>query len=134
MYNSQIIAQLSDESTISILTCKAGDEIYAMYGHTALRVSDPITHKDEIYNYGLFNFSEPNFTIKFLRGKLLYHLGITNSQRFIYQYTQQKRSIIEQVLNLTLDQRNAIYRALIENMKPDNRSYQYDFFFEIYKF
>ncbi len=130
MYNSQIISQLSEQSSVSILTCKPGDEIYSMYGHTAVRISDPVTQKDEVYNYGLFNFSEPNFTMKFLRGKLLYHLGITNSKRFSYQYTQQKRSIVEQVLNLSLDQRNAIYRALLENMKPENRSYKYDFFFD----
>jgi len=101
-----------------------------MYGHTAIRISDPVTKKDEIYNYGLFSFSEPNFTMKFLRGKLLYHLGVTNLGRFTHQYTQQKRSIIEQVLNLNLEQRNALYSALRENMRRENRSYKYDFFFD----
>jgi hypothetical protein len=42
----------------------------------------------------------------------------------------EDRSVIQQQLNLTLEQKNKIYNFLIENIKPENRFYQYDFFFD----
>ena len=68
-------AQLSSEATISILTCRPGDSLENIFGHTAIRIVDPATNKDEIFNFGIFSFNEPNFAIKFMRGKLLYRLG-----------------------------------------------------------
>lgn len=124
------IAQLSDSASISILTCRQGDEVWNTFGHNAIWVVDPITKKSEIYNYGLFNFNEPNFTIKFLRGKLLYALGIQRRDSFLNNYTIEERTVLLQKLNLNTDQRNKLYLGLRENYKPKNRKYLYDFFFD----
>jgi len=123
-------AQLSDSATISILTVRQGDSIDNAFGHTAVWVVDPITKKSEIYNFGIFNFDEPGFTMKFLRGKLLYSLGINNKKNFFNNYDTQKRTILEQKLNLNTEQRNNIYLSLRENYKKENRKYLYDFFFD----
>jgi len=123
-------AQLSDSATISILTVRQGDRIDNKFGHTAIWVVDPITKRSEIYNYGGFNFNEPGFTMKFLRGKLLYSLFIERKKDFFDNYYSQKRTILEQKLNLNTDERNAIYLALRENYKKENRKYLYDFFFD----
>lgn len=124
------IAQLSEDAKISIITCRQGDEIYNTFGHTAIRVYDPGTRKDELFNFGVFNFNEPGFTPKFLRGKLLYYLGKNRYTKFLDNYTDEKRTVIEQHLNLNQLEKEAVYSALRENYKPENRRYLYDFFFD----
>ena len=112
------------------MTCRQGDDLYNTFGHNALWVSDPVTKKSEIYNYGLFDFDEPNFLMKFLRGKLLYALGIQRRESFLNNYSLEKRSILIQKLNLNTAQRNKLYLGLREDYKPQNRKYLYDFFFD----
>lgn len=123
-------AQLSNDATISILTCRAGDEVENIFGHTAIRVVDPATQKDEVYNYGTYDFNKPNFMWKFLRGELEYKLSGSTFSNFIRTYQYQKRSVFEQVLNLDRAQRNKIYNTIQENYKPENREYIYEFFFD----
>jgi len=130
-------AQLSDASEISLLTCRRGDDIYNMYGHTAIRITDPAVRMDQVYNYGVFSFSEPGFLMKFLRGKLLYRLEKSSYTRFTRNYipsdrygVARGRSIIAQTLNLTTAEKNKIYQALETNCLPANKSYYYDFFFD----
>ena len=128
-----LAAQLSDKAEISVLTCRRGDAMYNMYGHTAVRISDPVLRMDQVYNYGIFNFNEPGFVMKFLRGKLLYRLGKRSyggKRGFANDYKIEKRSIIAQQLNLTTAEKNRIYQALELNNLPENRSYFYDFFFD----
>ncbi|NNE25595.1 MAG: DUF4105 domain-containing protein [Saprospiraceae bacterium] len=122
--------ELTELSEISILTCRPGDDIYNTFGHTAIMVRDPALGKNEIYNYGIFDFKTPGFTMKFLRGKLLYYLGLQRYKTFINAYNYERRSVFEQKLNLNLEDRRNIYSALKENYKPDNRAYLYDFFFD----
>ncbi|MFY7861788.1 MAG: DUF4105 domain-containing protein, partial [Chitinophagales bacterium] len=43
----------------SILTCDQGDEIYSTFGHSAIRYQDSSNGIDWVYNYGLFDFSDP---------------------------------------------------------------------------
>jgi len=122
--------QLSDQAQISVLTCRKGGELYSMYGHTAIRVKDPSVRMDQVYNYGVFSFEEPGFAVKFLRGKLRYFLAKSSWAGFRNSYLRQERSIHEQILNLDQTAINQLYAALEENLKPDNRAYQYDFFFD----
>ncbi len=127
---SPLFGQLSEAATVSLLTCRQGDDAYNTFGHTAIHIIDPVTKKNEIYNYGLFSFKEPGFLSKFLRGKLLYWLGIQSQKDFIDNYAFEKRSIYKQILNLNTEQKNNIYQKIRENYKPENRKYKYDFFFD----
>ena len=129
-FAQNLISQLSQQAEISLITCRPGDEIYSTFGHTAIRVQDPTRDMDILYNYGMFSFDEPNFTAKFLRGKLEYWLGIESYRSFINSYSNEKRTVIEQKLKLDFDQRNQVFRALRNNLKPENRKYLYDFFFD----
>ncbi len=123
-------AQLSQQATISVLTCRAGDDLYNMFGHTAVRVQDPVMNLDVVYNYGLFSFKEEGFMMKFLRGKLNYWVGRASYGAFIHNYKAEKRSVIEQVLDLDHKQVTQLYQALRQNIKPENKYYKYDFFFD----
>lgn len=121
---------LSPEAQLSLLTCEPGDALYEAFGHTAIRVHDPVSNFDRVYNYGIFNFDQPNFYLNFTKGYLRYMLGTTNFQRFVYQYSYYNRTVHEQVLNLREDQKQAVFNFLQHNSLPENREYYYDYFFD----
>ena len=124
------IGQISSSTQISLLTCDPGDALYSTFGHSAIRVFDPNQDLDIVYNYGTFDFDEPNFYTKFLRGKLLYKLSRYGYSSFLNEYHREKRAIREQVLELDSLQKISFINALEENYKPENQYYLYDFFFD----
>lgn len=115
---------------ISILTCRSGDELYSTFGHTAIRIKNSKKDFDSVYNYGLFSFDTPNFYMKFMRGQLPYLLGKTKMHYFLREYQAEKRSVIEQKLILSNDKKKSIISFLENNVKPENRAYAYDFFYD----
>jgi len=115
---------------ISILTCAPGEELYSTFGHSAIRVTDSVSHNDIVYNYGTFNFDEPGFYTKFIRGKLSFYLSTDDFESFIEEYREEKRDITEQVLNLTCAEKYNVVMLLQANMLPANRTYKYDFTFD----
>lgn len=123
-------AQLSEESEISMVTILPGDPVYSMFGHSALRVRDPVHEIDRLYNYGTFDFSDPLFIPKFAYGHLRYFLSVVPYSAALRAYERQRRPVIEQKLNLTREQRSALFRFLRVNARPENRYYQYVFFFD----
>jgi len=112
---------------ISIITCAAGEEIYSIWGHTAVRVVDSVNQTDIVFNYGTFNFNEPNFIAKFLKGDLLYFVSVNNYSDFLNEYQFEKRNVYEQVLKLSNTEKIKWYTALQVNMMGDNRFYLYNF-------
>ncbi len=122
--------EISSETRISLLTCRPGDPVYSTFGHTAIRIQDPVNELDIAFNYGIFSFEEKNFTLKFLRGKLPYILGIQNFERLLQEYRFDKRSVFEQVLNLSYPEKKKVFAFLVENYKPEIIKYMYVFFFD----
>ncbi len=122
--------QLSDNAFISVLTCSEGDELYSAFGHSAIRICDPETKIDYVFNYGTFDFDTPNFYLKFANGKLNYMLSYGYFKNFLPEYFRRNRSVNEQVLNLSSNEKQKIFNALIENYEPENRYYKYDFFYD----
>lgn len=112
---------------ISIITCGPGDELYSLFGHTAIRVIDGTNHTDTTYNWGGFTFDQPNFYLKFVRGKLLYYSNADYYPEFLQEYIEENRSVYEQVLNLDSASKHKILDAIAHNMQGDNRFYKYDF-------
>ena len=124
------IPALSEQSDISMVTILPGDAIHAEFGHSALRVRDPALGIDRLYNYGTFDFRDPWFVPKFTYGRLTYFLSVSPSPAAFRHYRRQERPIIEQHLRLSRAQRDALFRFLEINARPENRSYQYDFLFD----
>lgn len=122
------IITLSPNSRVSILTCGSGDELYSIFGHTGIRVHDPENGMDLVFNYGTFDFNDEQFYTKFVRGKLDYFLSASSYQDFIGSYMQEDRSVTEQVLNISYEQRQAVLEFLYWNFKEENKYYKYDFF------
>lgn len=121
---------LSEGACISLLTCTPGEELYAHYGHTAIRVLDEQNDLDVVFNYGIFDFNTEHFYWKFVRGETWYELGAVPFWWFIREYEETRRPVYEQVLNLTPEQCQAIWKALVENYQPENRKYLYNFVFD----
>ena len=131
LLNSPTIqAQDSIQNTnlrFSLITCDAGEDIYTIWGHTAIRVIDSVNHTDIVYNYGSFDFNTPNFIAKFVKGNLLYFISADTYQNFLYEYQYFERDVHEQVLNISTAEKIKWYQSLQTNMIGDNRFYLYNF-------
>ncbi|MDN5869696.1 MAG: DUF4105 domain-containing protein [Nitrococcus sp.] len=121
---------LSAQAELSLLTILPGHAIYSMYGHSALRVHDPKQRIDWVYNYGTFSFKDSFFVGKFLYGNLRYRLSVAPYRLALLDYLAQGRPVIEQTLNLTPAQEDALFRFLQINYRPRNRHYRYNFLFD----
>ena len=120
---------LSAYSEISVVTAGPGSELYEAFGHSAIRIKDPVLNFDIIYNYGMFDFNQPNFILNFTKGKLLYKLARYNFNFFLSSYNNDSRWVKQQVLNLSLQERQELFIYLENNASPKNASYLYDPFF-----
>jgi len=119
--------QLSEKSSISLLTCSPGSELHAAFGHSAIRVKDDYQGIDIVFNYGTFDFEAPNFYLKFLRGELDYFLSTSSFIQFANYYQYYGRGVIEQRLNLNSPQKQELFDALNQALLPENRFYRYEF-------
>lgn len=118
---------LSQRAQISLLTCGPGNELYSVFGHTAIRVYDPATGVDYVYNYGMFDFDTGNFYLKFVKGDLQYFVGVDSYQDFVYTYRYYNRDVFEQVLNLSDIQKQAIANDLNASLQEGKKFYTYKF-------
>lgn len=121
------ITQTDCRIRISLITCAPGDELYSTFGHTALRITDSASSTDNIFNWGTFNFDDPDFYSKFVRGKLDYFLSVEKPDQFLQSYYYEQRSVIEQELNLSCEEKHQLYNAVKTNLQGSNKYYKYDF-------
>ncbi len=119
-----------DSVEISLITCSPHEEIYSLYGHTALRYHDQRNGQDLLFNYGVFNFKAPHFVARFILGMTDYELGVIPMKPFCKEYQKWGSAVFEQVLNLTAEEKMRIRLALAINMRPENRVYRYNFFYD----
>jgi len=128
---AQTAPKLSMQAEISLITCSPTDEaVFTLYGHTALRVNDPGSKIDWVYNYGRFDFSAPNFMYRFAKGETDYKLDTSYFSFFLMEYTSRGSEIYEQVLDLLPEEKESLWQALEWNRRPENRVYRYNFFFD----
>ena len=119
-----------DSVEVSLLTCQPHDEVYSLYGHTALRWHDlRLGGLDLAFNYGVFDFKKPHFVARFVFGLTDYELGAYPYKYFVEEYRRFGSMVTEQVLNLTDEEKSAIHEALAINLRPENKIYRYNFFY-----
>lgn len=110
---------------VSVITCAPGKEVYELYGHTALRIKG--ADFDSVWNYGVFDFNEPNFVGRFVKGDLMYMVAGYPFDWFMPEYVENGRRVEEQVLNLTVSESETLRKSLQTNALPQNRRYPYDY-------
>lgn len=122
------IPTASANTKCSLLTVSAGSQLYSLYGHTGLRFYDEQQGFDFVVNFGYFDFSTPNFYLKFVKGDLKYFVGIDRYEDFYANYVFEQRGIKEQVLNLKSHEIQAIINDLAAIVNSDGKFYTYKFF------
>lgn len=122
---------LSDDAQISLLTNTPWDgAIYALFGHTSIRVNDPNTGIDTVFNYGIFSMSSSGFIFHFVKGETDYMVAAIPYAYYLEDYQERKVGVIEQVFNLTQEEKQEVYDALVVNSQPENRVYRYNYFYD----
>lgn len=118
-----------DSIIVSILTCSPGDEIYELCGHSAVRVrgvadGHPI---DSVWNYGVFDFNQPNFVYRFVKGETDYCVAGYPIEWFMPEYVEGRRTVTEQDLNLTDAEKRQMLGILRNAAQPENCVYRYNY-------
>ena len=118
----------ADDTRFSFLTCSPGDEAYSLFGHTAIRYVNESRNMDIVFNYGYFDFDSPGFMGRFLLGETDYRLGAVPYKAFIPEYISRGSSVTEHILDLTEEQEERLLAALVENNRPGNNVFRYNYF------
>ena len=127
--DSTLVRDIHDSIRVSLVTCSPGTEVYAVYGHTALRVEIPAQGVDMAINYGLFSFEAPNFVWRFIKGETDYVVGAVGYPMFEREYTERGSSVTLQQLNLSEEEKIRLIDLLNLNLRPENREYRYNFLY-----
>ena len=124
------VRSISDSAKFYLVTCEPAKEIYERFGHSGIRVYDPVTKIDEVFHWGLFSFDTPNFVGRFISGNTDYQMGVYSTKFFLPQYVERGSSVYAQELNLTSEQKHALWAKLWDNYRPENRKYRYNFIYD----
>jgi hypothetical protein len=127
---NKLFSQTMSDTSFFLITCGPGIETYSHYGHSALRVTIPSQNIDLVYNWGVFDFSTPNFAYKFAKGRLEYMLDTETLNQFLRAYLFEQRWVEIQKINLSPSETKILMQLIAENLKPENVKYRYDFFYD----
>jgi hypothetical protein len=122
-------ADEGSDLTVYALTFGPGEHPFLKFGHNAILVQ-PKEGTGWVFNFGTFDFADPDLLPKFLRGRFSYWLSVGGAESTIDAYRAEDRTILSQELDLTPAQKSALWNALRENARPENRAYLYDYFFD----
>ncbi|MDR2843485.1 MAG: DUF4105 domain-containing protein [Candidatus Symbiothrix sp.] len=124
-------AMETDSLQVSLLTVlPRSNEVYTIFGHTALRVHDSSQNLDMVFNWGTFDFNAPYFIYHFVKGETDYYLSYSPYDHFLYSYSMGNADIVEQTLDLPAEGKACLMQKLAENMRPENVVYRYNFLFD----
>ncbi len=110
------------------MTFGPGREVWERFGHNAIWIHDPVHGTDEAYNYGLFDFHQENFVLRFVRGQMWYWMAGFPAHQYVEQYRRDNRSVWVQELELSPDATARLQRFLRWNAEPEHRFYHYDYY------
>ncbi len=124
-----VAGSIYDSIQVSLLTCQPHDEVYSLYGHTAIRVQNPGEGYDVAVNYGVFDFNTDYFVLKFVFGRTDYMMGIFDFDDFLREYRYWGSGVYQQHIDLTTAEKAVFMQHLAENSKPQNAVYRYNFYY-----
>jgi hypothetical protein len=126
----EVQAQPMPDTTVYLITCGPGTDTYSIYGHSAIRIYIPKNKSDMVYNWGVFDFGAPNFAWNFAKGRLDYYVREEPLSQFLKDYIYERRYVYSQRLNINPDETKRLVSLIYENIKPENATYKYDFFYD----
>lgn len=116
--------------TVYLLTFGWGDAVWERFGHNAIWIQDRARGTDVTYNWGMFDFNQPNFLRRFLTGDTRYWMEAIDLAPMIRHYRERNRSALAQELNLTPAQRLKLQQFVEWNARPENKFYRYDYYLD----
>jgi hypothetical protein len=120
--------QIGQNVTITLLTMGSGKEVWELFGHNALWIHDNVTGRDTVFNWGVFDFHQPRFIQRFLKGEMLYAMGGDPLSQQLAVYRYLNRTVAAQELDLSVAQRDSILHQIQWYAQPENINYRYDYY------
>ncbi len=114
---------------IGVVTMQPGEEYWSRFGHNAILVESPGGER-LLYNYGFFDFEQPGFLARFLRGRMLYQLAVLPYAQDLAYYDREGRGVSLQWLRLNPVEADRLATFLEWNARPENAEYRYDYFLD----
>lgn len=120
-----------EQLSISVITFGRGDAVHQYFGHNAFVIEAPSVEQPSatVFNYGMFTFG-PGMIPQFLKGRLHFWVGATELQQTAAQYARANRDVRLLELNLSPTARAAVFARLLHDVRPENREYLYDHYFD----
>jgi len=113
---------------VYLMTVGQGSFIWEKFGHNAIWIRDEARDIDIAYNWGVFDFDEPGFIGRLIRGQMMYRLERFNGQALASAYVRDNRSIWLQELNLTPALEAELFEFVEWNAREENKHYRYDYY------
>jgi hypothetical protein len=110
------------------MTMGPGNRVWERFGHNAIWIHDPVKGTDQTYNYGLFDFGQEGFLLRFIQGRMWYWMQGFPAQSYVEQYRRANRSVWVQELEMAPRARKELQQFLEWNEQPENRFYHYDYY------
>ena len=114
-----------EEAKVSIISIGEGSSLADAFGHTGIRVIS--NGNDIVFNFGVYDFSAPNFYSNFVKGRPVYKLAVQKYENFKDGYIYQNRYLVEHELNMSEESKMNIIDMLVNNSRPENKYYTYDY-------
>ncbi|MHB0949076.1 MAG: lipoprotein N-acyltransferase Lnb domain-containing protein [Gemmatimonadaceae bacterium] len=116
--------------TVEVITWAQGEPVWERFGHNAIRIRDARTGSDLAYNWGMFDFNQPNFVGRFLTGDTKYWMEPTPTALMVQFYQRLGRPATIQRLSLTPAQAARLQQFVEWNAREENKWYRYDYFLD----
>jgi hypothetical protein len=114
--------------TVYLLTLGWGDVVWERFGHNAIWIQDRASGTNVTYNWGMFDFNQPQFIRRFLTGDTRYWMEAIDLEPMLRHYRERNRSALAQELNLTPAERLKLQQFVEWNARPENKFYRYDYY------
>ena len=111
-----------------LVTYGPGEVYWQRFGHNAIWIREPARGLDHVFNFGFFDFAQQDFFLRFLQGRMLYFSAAQPAQQEFAAYIDENRSIRAQRLALSPEQTTWLTGYLLEEVRPENRDYLYDYY------
>ncbi|MGD8384832.1 MAG: DUF4105 domain-containing protein [Lysobacterales bacterium] len=111
-----------------LVTVGPGKVYWERFGHNAIWLREPSAGLDHTFNFGFFDFDQKNFFLRFLRGRMLYFAVALPAAREFEFYRHENRDVRLQKLALSPAQYRRLRDGLLNEIKPENRTYRYDYY------
>lgn len=117
-----------DQTDIYLVTVAPREELHRLFGHTIIRIQDRSSGVDLAVNWGMFDFNEKGFILKFLKGDLNYSVEAYSFRSQMNFWKKEKALVYQDKINLTSTQKQKLVTLILNNLKKENKYFKYSYF------